>query len=183
MFFLETLYLLFLILFLVLFLSVALFVISIGWYIGRKTVPFVPSKKEDRENVEQFLKETNTKHLIDLGCGTGDVLLVAARKGLLVTGVEINPILLWACKARLVAHRIPKEKYTLIRADIKNYSPTENEDTIFVYLLPTVLETLKESLKERFPNKKIISNRFPIHEWSLVDKKGRLFLYTIPEKE
>lgn len=57
--------------------------------------PWVPAFRQDLDELFDHAKLKRGTKLIDLGCGDGKILLAAARRGAIVTGYEINPIM-WA---------------------------------------------------------------------------------------
>lgn len=63
--------------------------------------PFVPTLRRETEKLLDALKVGKGDIFVDLGSGDGRVLALAARRGALVHGVEINPFLVWAARLRL----------------------------------------------------------------------------------
>lgn len=55
--------------------------------------PYVPALKRDITVLFDALDIKKGDHVVDLGAGDGRVLVMAARRGARVSGVEINPIL------------------------------------------------------------------------------------------
>ena len=60
--------------------------------------------------------------VLELGCGTGRVLVPTARAGLAITGIDASPHMLAICRRRLAAE--PSEiqsRVTLIEADMRSF--------------------------------------------------------------
>lgn len=63
---------------------------------------------------------------IDLGCGIGNILIVAKQLGYKVSGVEINPEYVKVCKEHLPDDNI-------VQDDLWTWEPKEEVDIIFMY--------------------------------------------------
>ena len=61
--------------------------------------------------------------VLELGCGTGRVLLALARAGHVVTGVDQSPSMLARCEAKLASEpRVVRDRVTLHEADARDLS-------------------------------------------------------------
>lgn len=129
-----------------------------------KGAPFVRTKSKILNTIlaEAHLKPKQL--LIDLGCGEGQVVRIAAKKyGLKAVGYDINPLLIY--RAKILAHleQIKHAKFikkNIFEVDIKK------ADVIYVFLLPKLLMALKHKLeKESKKNALIISHGFQIEGW------------------
>jgi cyclopropane fatty-acyl-phospholipid synthase-like methyltransferase len=99
--------------------------------------------------------------LVDIGSGSDTALFAAAELGATATGVEINPFLTMYTRLRALAstHRrqISVKNQDFYKINLSEY------DTVFMYLLPEVLEKLSDKIyTELTPGSRIISNTFPI---------------------
>ena len=57
--------------------------------------PYVPTKRRDALQAFELLQLSKGSLMVDIGCGDGIILKMAAQKGLKAVGIELNPIL-WA---------------------------------------------------------------------------------------
>lgn len=94
----------------------------------------------------------------DLGCGKGDVLILAEKFGVKVFGFEISPFYyLWA-KLRTLKQPNIQIKYQNI-----NNASLKKADVVYCYLLPKFLEKLSTKFqKELKSGARLISISFPI---------------------
>lgn len=71
---------------------------------------------------ELFKSETitPTTHILDVGCGTGQTAAyLAAQFGAIVTGIDINPVMVEKAKTRMERYQLPVE---IIQGSIENSS-------------------------------------------------------------
>lgn len=114
-------------------------------FIAFKFAPFAPTPKIF---IKKALTLANLKKgdtLIDLGCGTGRVLVIGAKEfGLQVEGYEISPILCLLAKINLFLHGVKGKVFC------KNFlkEKIQKSDLFFLYLNPKLLEKVEKKLKE-----------------------------------
>ncbi len=137
--------------------------------------PYLPTMKKSRKDALDLLDLKPGQVLMDLGSGDGSLLVLAARRGLVGIGYEINPFL-WAYSwlrtyryRRLVAIRLQ----SFWRADLSD------ADGVFVFLIAHHMEHLAKLLEGR-PGKKplrVVSHAFEIPGQKTAQKHRALFLY------
>ena len=79
----------------------------------------------NRADVEFFAEEAKAASgpVLELGCGTGRVLLPTARAGIVITGLDLSPAMLRVCRERL--GREPAEvrsRAHLVRGDMRCFA-------------------------------------------------------------
>lgn len=137
----------------------------------------------DKPTIRQALKLAELKKremLYDLGCGNGDVLIEAAKKGAKATGFEISPYCyLWA--------KIKTAKYRNIKIHYQNIFPADisQADVIYCYLMPKILEKLGPKFQRELKvGTRVVSIGFPIKkmEKKLEQKinSRKIFIYVSP---
>lgn len=155
------------------------------WDDGPGEVPYVPTPMEV---VEEMLKLANVKpgdFVIDLGCGDGRIVVMAAEKfGARGMGYDINPERIKdsnenAQKAK-VTDKVKFVEKNLFDADIAQAT------VVTLYLLPDVNMRLRPKLlKELKPGTRIVSHSFDMGDWKpdkKVDVNGRtLYLWIVPK--
>jgi len=160
----------------------SVFFITLEFYVGIigriKGAPFVSSKPGRIQTMIDCADLKEGTRVIDLGSGDGSILIAAAKHGAIATGVEMNPFLIpysrWRARRAGVHNRI-----RFIRGEIKNY-PIHDMDVVFLYLLPPLLGKISTTLSSELkPGTRVISNAFPIPNWTPVTQKDGVFLYRI----
>lgn len=118
--------------------------------------------------------------VLDLGCGAGRLLFLAAKSGADVVGYELNPILVpWV---RLVVRLRGLKNIKIIFKSIFN-ADLKNADVVFTFLMDRPMKKLEPKLfSECKPGATIISYTFPIpgHEPVLVEEG--IFVYKVGDK-
>ena len=122
--------------------------------------------KADKNNVQTLLQKFAKKDLIfyDLGCGNGDILLLANNLKMQATGFEIAPFYYLQSKLRTIFKKDIKVKYSnILKVDLNR------ADIIYCYLLPQLLKKLSIKFQKELKNNTIIiSASFPIDNLKLV---------------
>jgi len=176
----QLLLLTFMLLFLAVLVTLALFLLVHAWYMHRYITPFVPIKKEQIDTMFKHLGNVEGKTLLDMGSGTGDVLLAGSEKGAYVIGVEINPLLNVVAYARLGVRGMLGQSKGIYWADfLKCKLP--KADVMMLYLMPEVNQALRDRLeKEVAEGTIIVTNRFPIEGWEPDILDGWIRIYRVP---
>lgn len=143
------------------------FVILIG-------APYMPTLKITCQKALKLLDLKPGQTLIDLGCGDGMMLKLAAEAGLLAIGYEINPFLVLIAKARTLRYgqRVRVQWGNFWHADVSQ------ADGVFVFLLDRYMARLDRKLQaEAKAGAKLVSHAFKIPGKAHLKKVDTLFLY------
>ena len=134
----------------------------------------MPTPKKRIETLKKIIN-LKGKKFVDLGSGSGRVVIEAAKNGAKAYGVELNPLLVLYS---IIKSKILRVKNThFIIKDISNFN-ISNFDIIFIYLMPEFIDKIKEKLKnEADPNAIIISEGFKIKGWKHFKEKNKLYFY------
>ena len=137
---------------------------------GRSLAPWLPSHDEDVQAALDLARAKPGETFYDLGCGEGHALLVAARRGLRATGVELAPLLFLAAKARIAFGRVAPGSAAVQYGDLFK-KDISDADIIFVYGLPQALRGpfTDKVRREAKPEVRIVSCHFRI---STLQEKG-----------
>lgn len=115
------------------------------------------------------------ERLVDLGCGDGRVLVVAARRGAIATGVELDPDL--AALARRTCEEAGVTA-TIVEADFSTF-PIE-ADVVFAFLSPAALQRLAPRLAALPAGTRIVTRGFGVPGWVPDEAADRSFLHRVP---
>ena len=150
-----------------------LFFLTIAFVTG---APFVPSTKATAETMIRLANLKPGMKIYDLGAGDGRLLFLAAQKGAMAVGLEINPflVLLTWLKKTLSPHR------NHIQVRWQNFWKTNlsDADAVFIYLLPWKMDKLAQKLaKELEPDALIVSNSFIFPKWKILQEDSQNHVY------
>ncbi|KKS98304.1 MAG: hypothetical protein UV73_C0002G0018 [Candidatus Gottesmanbacteria bacterium GW2011_GWA2_43_14] len=169
---------------LILFL-VLLFVLTPAVYASLTVAPFIPTKTDDIGRIAKLAKFKKGDRFLELGAGSGRVMLALAKQypEITVSGIEIHPLLYLLIKAKILVQGLS------LRADIglgtlyrRDFSAS---DVIYCFLMPYPMKKLKQKFEnECKKGTRIISRAFPVPGWqpaevSSEDKEMAIYLYKI----
>jgi len=133
-----------------------LFFLCIAFITG---APFVASTNTVSKIMIRFARIKKGMKIYDLGSGNGKLLFLAAQKGAVAKGLEINPFLVLYSNIRTFFSPYRHQVHTYW----KNFWTYDirDADVVFIYLLPWRMETLERALITKLQKGTvIISNSF-----------------------
>jgi SAM-dependent methyltransferase len=133
--------------------------------------PYLPTLHKQIETALDLLDLKPGQTLLELGCGDGKVLLAAARRGLNVVGIELNPFLVLAARLKTWRYR---RQVRVLWGDFWRVSWPAC-DAVFTFLLDRFM--LKLDTKMRSVKKPLVSFAFRIPNRSPDAEKAGVYLY------
>lgn len=136
--------------------------------------PYIPTLKKQQAQALDLLDLKKGQIFVDLGCGDGHILKLAAQRGLKAVGYEINPFLaLYAwLRTRRHGRKVKVVWGSFWRANLKDV------DGIFVFLIGHHMKRLDELISSQsHKGLKVVSHGFKIPGQKVKKKQGALFLY------
>ncbi|HBL39556.1 TPA: SAM-dependent methyltransferase [Candidatus Uhrbacteria bacterium] len=139
-----------------------LFILLLCFYLIRGHVPWVPTNDGQARALLRLAGLRKGERVLDLGCGDGRILIVAAHDfeadGI---GYDINLALLFVARLRAfkagVSRRIQLRRGDLFRI------PIPKADVVALYLYERVNEQLLPRLREALPRgTRVVTRVFPI---------------------
>jgi SAM-dependent methyltransferase len=130
--------------------------------------------------LELFFKQTNLsdcRHFLDIGCGKGRALCVAAFFGIKkISGIDFSKSLCKAAAGNIarIGPQFPKTRFQIVHNDAFYFKIEKDVDCILLFnpfdalILSGVLENIETSLK-RHPRKISILYIHPVHKKMLFD--------------
>ena len=150
-------------------------VLTIGGFAvgGIAGAPWVPTFRKD---IHALLDDCGLKKsgkLIELGCGDGRLVKAAAKRGIQVTGYEINPLLFLFAWARNLGY--PNAHVRLGNFWNKDWSQA---DAVITFLIPRSMGKIEaKAEKELKPDSRLISYVFPLPNKKPAHKRLCWFVY------
>lgn len=140
--------------------------------------PYVPVRRREQEAALDLLDVPPGTTVVDLGSGDGAFLLAAAKRGLVVHGYELNPILCGISWLRCWKYR---RQVHIHWADFWRVNLPADTKAVYVFLLDRFMKKLDARLSEQTAHRKgtvmLVSYAFRIPGRKIVRQKGPLFLY------
>lgn len=138
--------------------------------------PYVPTLRLQINTSLDMFDFKPGQTLLELGSGDGRVARAAAQRGLYVTGIEINPLLVLYSK--LITWRYRKQ-VTIIWGNIWTQRWPEEADGIYTFLLDRFMPKLDKKITQTYNNKniKLVSFAFEMPARHIVTEKNGVFLY------
>lgn len=123
--------------------------------------PYVPTRQKEMECILRKAQLKKRKMFVELGCGDGRVMRMAAKKyGVRGTGIDVNPIVLgWA---KFLSRLQKVNNLTYIRQNMFN-ADLSQADYLYLFLMPDLINKLTPKLRRQIKkNCVIISHGFPV---------------------
>jgi SAM-dependent methyltransferase len=158
-----------------LFIVILVIIVAFGGVI-LVGAPYLPTLKVQAEAALDLLDLKPGETLLELGSGDGQVLVLAAKRGLQVVGVELNPILVVISRIRTWRYR---KQVRVIWGDLWRVQWPE-ADGVFSFLLGRFMPRLDERMQRI--GKPLASFAFKIPDRHIDDEKVGVFLYDYSEK-
>lgn len=142
--------------------------------------PYLPTLRKQGDEALDLLDLKPGQVFIDLGCGDGRLLILAAERGLKAVGYELNPVLAliaWL-RTRRYGRRVKVRCSNFWRADLSG------ADDVFVFLINHFMVRLDKMLSRYSKDHqiKLVSNSFKIPGKKPLKRKGALFIYVYKAK-
>lgn len=142
--------------------------------------PYLPTLDKQVRSALALLELDAGQVLLELGCGDGKVLIAAARQGLQVTGIELNPLLVALCRVRTWRYR---KQVTVVWGNYWRTDLWPPADGIFGFVLPKYMTKLDQTIKDwqkqhAGKSVRLASFAFAIPDKKIVKRRDGVFLYT-----
>lgn len=127
-------------------LAILLIILIISFGLGAILgAPFLPTHGKVVGPALNLAGLKKGDHLLDLGCGTGTLMIAAAKRGIRSTGYEINPVIWLIAKVRLWPHR----KLASVHYGDYWRATWPEVDAIYVFLIGHYMAKLERELNRR----------------------------------
>lgn len=158
---------------------VALLVILSFAFVLLVGAPYVPTLTSQTKLALDMVNLKPGETLLELGSGDGKVLVAAAKRGLNVVGVELNPILVLVSRVRTWRYR---KQVKVVWGNLWQSDKWPPSEGIFVFLLPKYMKRLDHVISSWHTQPvKLVSFAFPIPQKATA-KQHQLGIYVYEYK-
>lgn len=136
--------------------------------------PYLPTLKNQQEAALDLLRLKPGDTLLELGSGDGKVMRAAAKRGINVVGIELNPVLVLVSK--IVTFKYRKQ----VKVVWGNYWSVDWPPCqgIYVFLITRYMDKLDQKIIDsKLKNIKLASNAFEIYGKKPIKQKKGVYLY------
>jgi len=138
--------------------------------------PFwAPSDMESVAHALDLAGLREGEHLVDLGCGDGQVLVAAAERGARVSGVECDEELVERAREALSRNGLHGD---VVLGDVFEF-PLDDADVVFTYLAPATLQRLTPRLQS-LSGSRLVTVDFAVPNLEPECVDGQAHLYRLP---
>jgi ribosomal protein L11 methylase PrmA len=140
--------------------------------------PYVPSDDKSATQMLRLIKEIKPKYILDMGSGDGKMVILLAKAGYRIDGVELNPWLVY--KSRRAIEQAGLSNMAFIKWGNLWKFNTANYDTVLLYAISHIMPKLEKKLTaELSPGSYIVSNYFVFPNLKPFKQIGRARVYKI----
>lgn len=148
-------------------------------------VPYVPTDQKVVDAMLDLAGISEGDIHYDLGCGDGRIVISAAKRGAVATGIDLNPVRIKEANENARKAGL-EDKVTFVEGNLFDFDFSK-ADVLTLYLLPSVNEKLRPViLNDLKPGTKVVSHAFDMGDWEpekTIEVNGsKLYLWTVPER-
>lgn len=170
-------------------LLIALFVIVGSDALAQKPdldVPYVPTRQTVVDAMLNLAKVSEGDIHYDLGCGDGRIVISAAKKGAIATGIDLDPQRIKEANENAKKAGV-SEQVTFIEGDLFDLDFSK-ATVLTLYLLPSVNLKLRPTILNKLkPGTRIVSHAFDMGDWKpekeIVVDGSTIYFWTVPERK
>jgi SAM-dependent methyltransferase len=150
------------------------------YYGIRFMLPYVPSSKKSIDEMLSYIDNIKDVTVLDLGSGTGDIILEVARRGGRGIGIEINPLLVWITRFRAQYEGL-SDRVSVLCGNMYSL-PLPSADIVTLYVLKNPTARLAPKLATELPpHARIISHGFSIPDWKPLRESREVKVYALSD--
>ena len=146
-----------------------------GFFFG---APFESTVKKRVKKMIEFSNVNKNEKVVDLGSGSGKIVIEFAKKGIESHGYEINPFLVWISR-RKIKKLFLQDKAFIHRKNFMKEN-LSNYDVVFIFQIWYIMSKLKRKLKKELKKgSRIISNTWKFPNWKPKKQSKGVYLYEV----
>ncbi len=157
-------------------IPIAFIILMMGLIFYIQGPPYVQTDDKTVAIFLEYIRKHKKKNIIDLGSGDGKLLIAIAHAGFKVTGIEINPLLVFKSRQLIKKHKLNKKAKVIWGSfwniDLSSY------DCVVVYGIKHIMKRLGNKMTKELPSKALIlTNYFIFPQWKEYERKGKVRIY------
>lgn len=146
-----------------------------GFFFG---APFESTIKKRTKKMVEFSNVQKNEKVVDLGSGSGKIVIEFAKKGIESHGYEINPFLVWISRKKIKKLSLQDKAFihwkNFMKEDLSDY------DVVCVFQIWYIMGKLKRKLKKELKKgSRIVSNTWKFPNWKPKKQSKGIYLYKV----
>ncbi|MEX0932811.1 MAG: class I SAM-dependent methyltransferase [Candidatus Pacearchaeota archaeon] len=140
--------------------------------------PFEPTDRKTLERMVKFAGKNKSKKVVDLGSGSGTIVMEFANHGFRAEGYEINPLLVFISRRKI--KKLGLEKLAKIHQGDYRKVNLSKFNIVCIFQISYVMKNIESKLKiELKKGSKIISNTWKFKDMKPKKKEKGVYLYEV----
>lgn len=160
---------------------VTIILVSIVLFIVIPSLFGASFESTDKPRIATMISLTTPKKndkIVDLGAGTGEIIIEYAKQGFQAEGFEINPFLVFIGRRKIrslgLQNKAKLHWKNFWKIDLSKYQ------IVTIFQIFYVMSKLENKLKKELKSKtKIVSNRWKFPNLKMQKEKNKVYLYEI----
>jgi len=146
-----------------------------GFFFG---APFEPTVKKRLKKMIEFSNVNKNDKVVDLGSGSGRIVIEFAKKGIESHGYEINPFLVWISRKKIKKLFLQDKAFihrkNFMKEDLSDYN------VVCIFQIGYMMDKLEGKLKKELKKgSRIISNTWEFPNWKSKKQSKGVYLYEV----
>jgi hypothetical protein len=142
--------------------------------------PFAVSSRGKIKKMIELIKSETTgrKDLkaVDIGSGDGRIVVALAKEGLVASGIELNPSLVWYSRFKL--KMVGLDKAAAIKCANFWQEDFSQYDAVVLFGVFYIMARLEKKLRQELkPGSLVFCNHFAFPTWQPVRQEGDIYVY------
>lgn len=155
-----------------------LFIFSVwlsGFFFG---APFESTVKKRMKKMIEFSDVKKNEKVVDLGSGSGKIVIEFAKKGIESHGYEINPFLVYISRKKIKKLFLQDKAFihwkNFMKEDLSDYN------VVFIFQIWYMMGKLRKKLKKELKKgSRIVSNTWKFPNWKPKKQSKGVYLYEV----
>lgn len=137
---------------------------------------FQSTGDKELKKIIEFANPKKSDKIVDIGSGTGKIVIEFAKRGIESHGYEINPLLVWISRRKI--NRLNLEKRAFVHLSNFWNKDFGRFDIVILFQIGYIMRRLEKKFNNELkPGTKVISNTWKFPNKKPKRKSGKTYLY------